>query len=349
MDQQVQVLPYVPTPLEQLTPHLAQFGANIGEGLARRQAKKEYEKFYESKSTQNQNGSTKFNSSAAINPLDISKEYEVNAEYKGKDYANALMKSRIEEQKLQQKQANAIELKNLDRQSAIVQKIQTDAVGKRESINRQRLDYKVARQAAKEGNVGGFDINWVANQLGPWAEPLKNKSGIQLETAMKNVLLDTLSQVKGRPNQWIEQRIQSATPSIGKNPAANDAIFDFSEAKLDLDEKILDAKDDIIQLYESKGLPIPSNIDKLANESIKDYAIQREADLAYDLRSDYEKYEGIKSLKPVPNGTPLTFEKRDYLIQKSGGDKKKALELARKLGYTIPNEQTALRAQQRGQ
>ena len=42
----VQVLPYVQSPLEQLTPHLAQFGANIGEGLARRAVSKQDEAAY---------------------------------------------------------------------------------------------------------------------------------------------------------------------------------------------------------------------------------------------------------------------------------------------------------------
>jgi len=390
MAQQVQVLPYVPSPLEQLSPYIAHAAGALATGLAKRRATTEADKYLEqyyaknnsSASPENINESiSDSNQPAALNlaangqsrsqtqpPVESSNPFIIRnqsgapvlderalmvaeskiAAGKGSEVAKRFVDQRRDEFNAEHKQylkdQSSMKLKNIERQSNVVQKIQEDSLGKRESIHRQRLDYKIARQAAEEGDVGGFDINWLASNLGPWGEPLKNKSGVQLQSAMKDVLVSNLSKIKGRPNVWIEQQIGSAIPSLGKKAESNEALFDIANANLDIEEKLLDARDNIIQRYESKGIPIPSNIDQLAHESIRDYEEQRTDDLSYDLRVAYEKANGVKSLKPVARGTPLTLEKKDYLLEKFGNDKLKALNYAKKLGYTIPNEATRLRA-----
>ena len=91
----VQVLPYVPSPLEQLTPHLAQFGANIGEGLARRAVNKQDQAAFKEFET----ADTDIAKFSALSKLSTERLKAVTPLY------SSFMKTQAKSQELAQKQA----------------------------------------------------------------------------------------------------------------------------------------------------------------------------------------------------------------------------------------------------
>lgn len=222
----------------------------------------------------------------------------------------------------------------------------------KEAIRKQQGHLSRGLAAVRTGEVGGVDTNYFANLIGPVGEPFKNLSGVQLDSAMKNFLIEDVAKITGQKNQWIEQRINSAIAGIGKTNEANETLLTISKNQLDIDEKLLDIKDELIQKYESQGIAPPSNIEKLASDILKPYAQEQEDRLAYDLRTIYEKSKGVdylKNLVKVPPGTPLTLEKRDALLKKYNGDRNKVIEVAEKLGYKIPSSKVVLRQNQNQQ
>jgi hypothetical protein len=367
----VAVLPYVPSFGEKLTDVLAQSAGHIGEGLQKRSAQNLWKQLTtpQQLTGQSQNavpgmpgqtGQLPSPQQSPISPLQqiLTKEGGPNlndiamftqaAQGVGID-PKVVSDYFLGERKLASKEASDIRKMNLARQSDTIKKQQEANVGRRESIRKERQDLNLGLNAVQEGNVGGFDINYLANLLGPAGEPLKSVKGVQLESAMKNVLFDTINKISGRPNQWIEQQVQKATAGIGKKEEANEVLIKTALAKLDIDEKVLDAKEALINQYEQAGITPPSNIDKLSEDIAKPYAEHRQDKLAYDTRVLYEKSLGpksLKSLEKVPQGTMFTLERRDQWLKMMDNDREKVLKTAHKLGYTIPTANLIMTEQQ---
>lgn len=355
----IQVLPYVPTFLEQLQPQLNQLGESIGQGIEQRAAMKGLNALLTPQQAPSSGTAvsglqntqpTAANTMANLSPIQMVQAYKLAEKAtKSPQAAKVLTDSMLQQQKLNQKEQAQIRQEQRAIQNQTVQKSLETGIGQREAIRKQRFDLNSALSAVQQGQVGGFDRNYWANLLGEKGEPLKNASGVQLQAASKNLLVDSLSKLTGRPNQWIDQQIFSASPGIGKSAEANETIIATSLAKLDIDEKILDAKDELVKFYSSQGIQIPANIDQLAEKTVQPYAQHVQDKLAYDLRVLFEREKGnryLNSLEKVPQGTPLTLEKRDALIKKYNGDKAKARETAEKMGYTIPNPAIFQKAEQ---
>jgi len=99
--------------------------------------------------------------------------------------------------------------------------------------------------------------------------------------------------------------------------------------------------------YEKDLGYIPGKIGREVENRIKPYAAQRQEELAYDLRRIYESEQGpgkLSEVKKVPNGTPLTIEMAQLLLEKSGDDEAKAEKLAKQMGFTIPDQSIYQRA-----
>ncbi len=348
----VQVLPYVPGFGEQLAQALTTAAGNVAEGFSQRKARMDLEKLLNPQGQQVQAGTPmeKVNNTAGnplqpnsqISPLKLMSIGSLAEKAYGKNQADILTKSLLEQQKQSEKEAQEIRAENRKRQGEFFSKEQANTIGKRDAIRRERNDLKLGLQAVQEGNVGGFDVNYLASLFGAKGEPLKTAKGVQLESAMKNLLIDSIQKLQGRPNQWVETQIKSATAGIGKSLEANETLIEMGLANLDIEEKMLDVRDELVSYYEKNGIIPPSNLDKTVHEILKPYAEQRFDKLSYDLRVLYEREQGPRSLislQKVKQGTPLTRERAQALAKKYGSQEE-AIKKAKQLGYSIPSKET---------
>lgn len=358
----VQVLPYVPGFGEKLAGVLGNAAGKIGEGYIQGKAEErlqsKLDKFrqkpnpYPETSALDEMGNIANESAQSKSLADISFDemYDiVNDASKtagGKEKADLIGKTLMQGKDLATKEriaatkeANKDKARIADRASRLTEGAIKENKTKRDALNKEDFDLKLGLQAVETGDVGGFDVNWFADSLGPIGQPLKNLAGIQLESAMKGVLIDTIQATAGRPNQWIEQQIKSATAGIGKSTEANKALIQAGLAKNQLQKALIDTEDELLASYEAKGLPPPANLSKIVHELVKPYAEQVQDKLAYDLRVQYEKSKGdafLKDIHKVPQGTPLTREKRDALLKIYKNDVETTIVNAKKLGYVIP-------------
>ena len=201
----------------------------------------------------------------------------------------------------------------------------------RKLLQAQRLNIKLIKEAAPEATTQDY----LADLLN--YEPLRTAKGSQLKTAAKDLLLKNIQAIGRQPNQWIEQQIDSAMAKLGKSPEANLTIGTIQEAMLDMDDersKNINALAD--QDRENFGYEKGSTLLKRAEEKSAPFYVQREKQLAYDLRRLYEKEDPkrIESLEKVRTGTPLTLERAQWLDSKFGD---LAEQVALDLGYTIPD------------
>lgn len=349
---QIQILPAQPTFGSRLLQSLSETGEQFAKSIQQKRAKSALDKILNPQPSQPASGQANQPTASAateISPMAATQVYDLAEKAYGPEAAKVMANSFIQQQKANQKEQAEIRKEQRAQYQGLRTKEMEKDIGRREALRKERADLQHGYNAVLQGDVGGFDINWLADRFGPAGEPLKTQHGVQLESAMKNLLVDTLQKTSGRPNQWIEQQIKSATPSIGKRKEANETLFKTALANNEIEERLLDTKDELIARYEQQGIPIPSNMDKIAHDLVQPYAQQTEEKLAYDLRVIYERSQGkefLNNLKSVPPGTPLTIEKRDALMKKFGNDKQKVLDTARKLGYTIPKKNIIIREQQ---
>lgn len=212
------------------------------------------------------------------------------------------------------------------------------------TFNARKSNLNLAETAINEGNLGGFDSDYLAEIFN--YEPLRSKSGAQLKSAVKDNFIKTISSVGSRPNQWVEQQVDSAMIKLGKSKEANLAINEIAKAQLDIEEQRLKNIYEISDKYEKDFGFVPGKIGRLADEATKSYTDLRQEQLAYSLRELYEKEQGpnqMARLKKVTQGTPLTKEMAKVLLEKTKDDKEKAIKLAEQLGYTLPSPEIYLR------
>jgi len=351
------ILPAAPSFGGQLAQALGQAGTSVAQGLMQRRAMTSLQNLLTPQTTTNgQVGQAPIQqmmgggSSGGPSLGNVLAVQQIAEQALGKEGGTTAMNYLLNQQKEQIKQQNAINLENIKRQSAISQKETETNLGQRDIRRKQRQEYGLALNAVEEGDVGGFDINWLAKILpGDVGAPLMTAKGVQLESAMKNALIDTLQKVTGQKNMWIEQQVRSATASIGKTKEANKTLIKSAMANLDIEDKLADTRDTLRSEYERAGVTPPSNLDQMVHDIVKPYANKVNEKLSYDLRRIYEEEKGpssLNSLQKVPKGTPLTIERRDAWMKKFNGDKEKVRKMALKLGYTIPNPKNILETPQ---
>lgn len=339
----VQILPYVPTPLEQLTPYITDAAGKIGSGIKQRSALKGLQSLLNPQATDpGQPGTPQAQQAKGpFNPIDIAQIANMAETAYGKGGGEALTTSLLQQQKSQEKEAAEIRKETRAAQTAISQKKQEQDIGKRTIINDQRRNLKLALNSVQSGDVGAFGINSFADMFGEAGKRFKGAKAVQFDTATKGLLFDNINKVSAKgTNLWLEKVAKTALPELGKSEAANETLITIGLANLDLEEKQLDLQDELSQKYIQAGLPVPANIEKLTNDLLKPYAEQVENKMAYDTRRIYEREKGpnfLRSLEKVPKGTPLTREKRDALVKIYRGDKEKAWQKAQELGYVLPD------------
>lgn len=196
----------------------------------------------------------------------------------------------------------------------------------------------MAEAAVMSGKVGPWSGNNLAKITG--IDAFQDASGASLNLAIKQNLLGTLSQVSARAtNKWLEQVALNAFAGVGKPEEANQTILEALKTEHELSEAEIAVRDQVLaQDVTESGAEQPylqQRVNKIL-DPIQKEILQKGS---YKTRVIYEKAEGYDHLlhnwnKPVPKGTPLTPQMGIILLQKTG-DKEKAGEYAKQLGYSI--------------
>lgn len=206
----------------------------------------------------------------------------------------------------------------------------------RDSLVPEEQALNLFRQALK-GDVGPFSVN----DLSKYFPQLLNKEGAALKAAQKEILLGGITGLKGRPNQWIEQRISEQAPSAGLKREANQTLYQALEATSDKKKAWLNNYNKLSEKYEDELGYLPKRFEDEVNRATESDINKIDDKLAYRLREIDEEGksdEQLGKLKKVTSGTPLTIRMANVLMKRFGNEEE-AMRKAIQLGYTLPNEQ----------
>lgn len=208
-----------------------------------------------------------------------------------------------------------------------------------ENVDKQRsmMPVKDAALASMEdavvnGDQGFFSYDKLAD-LG--LEMFRTAKGGQFKTAAKTFFVSNVGKFGGRPNMFIEQKIEEMLPKVGRSREANLASLELMKFENDVDKKHIETVDKLEELYMDKEGKLPSSFPKKVDELMKTYVEERQNQLALRLKElDREEKEGQKmGRKMVPKGTKLTIPDIDKYLDMAEGDADKALVMATEDGY----------------
>jgi hypothetical protein len=251
------------------------------------------------------------------------------------DMREAAIKKDTDKQKLQDKRFNE------DRkfQASFGKDLHKETDQLREDLVKKRFALDNARSAIESGETGPLSSSNLAKIFGrPELETLK---GAQLNFAAKELLFSSLGRVSAKgQNMYMEKRISSLAPEVGKKRESNLAYEEGLEAEADLDQAYLDEYDRLALDDKNRyGFVNYEDLKKRATSSAAPRQKQIMKRAAFRVRRLEEEEMGATKLKKevgknVEKGTPLTDYMMGLYAQKYG--KSQGLEVARKNGYYIP-------------
>lgn len=210
----------------------------------------------------------------------------------------------------------------------------------RMSLPKKEFAARLARDAILSDEVGAFSWNNLSEIFG--RKEFLSAKGAQLVAASKENLFSNISKVSAKAqNQWLEQRMASQFPEIGKSKEANLTMDAILQGEIDMDKAYVDAftrlQNEDLQKYGYERKDIDARAEKEV-EPIYQKIMDR---TSYLTRQQYEAEKGVKFIednimKKVPRGTMFTPMTAKIMAKQYNGDFKKAVENAKKLGYTIP-------------
>jgi len=197
------------------------------------------------------------------------------------------------------------------------------------------------RRDISSGNTEGL-IPFLVDKLG--LEAYRNPESARFKSASKERFVEslhTLGSAGARPNQFIEQQLVAAQPTLGRSEEANQSVLDLEEFINDLKEKRAQIELELAEKdYEKFGYP-KNDIGRRADKLMKDYAEERQDKMAYDIRSRHENKMSDSDLVNdivfgnIPEDTPITERTANILLIKNNHDKAKARTEAKRLGFRI--------------
>ncbi len=200
------------------------------------------------------------------------------------------------------------------------------------------------RRDISSGNTEGI-IPYLVDELG--LEFARTPEASRFKSASKNRFIENLESLGGagaRPNQFIEQQLVAAQPTIGRNAESNNTVLDMEEFIEDM--KLQRAKLEL-QLAEEdreKYGFAKNDIAQRAEKQMKDYTEKRQDEMAYSIRNRHEERLSDSDLlkemvmENISPDTPLTLRMARLLMIKNHDDERKAQAEAKRLGFKIPKE-----------
>jgi hypothetical protein len=235
-------------------------------------------------------------------------------------WAEGILKKRDQEESQQFKR----EERNFKRNEKFfeeIDKAQKDALSMDLSLNQMHA-------ALDKGDFESFR-NKVGDLLG--VEAIKTSSAQTVNSAMKTFLMSNLSQITGRPNQFIEQQLTKAAINPQYTKEANEAILEGLDIAQDLRKKKIEFARELENFFTSDGGEVPRNFTQLVYDKLNDYAEPRLK--AYE--ESLTQLLGIedKERKKVSPGTPITEAAALKYLELANDDLEKARKMAREDGY----------------
>ena len=212
-----------------------------------------------------------------------------------------------------------------------------------ENLAKVDLSIKMAEDAIESGDVGALSPSNIGERLG--IHEFQTLAGAQLAGAGKENLFGNLSKVAAKgQNVYVEQRISSFFPEVGKSREANLEFLVFKKAEKET-----------LQNYSKQ-------YERIEQEDMKEYGFVRnnisarawnaaEADnnivldrASYRSRVLYEQEKGREwvdknATKQVKNKTPLTPYALDAIMRTKKLDLEGAQKEALRLGYKLPSKE----------
>lgn len=113
--------------------------------------------------------------------------------------------------------------------------------GLRKSLPQLEADLGSIYDALYNGNQSFFSFNNLAEMGG--GDLWRDAAGGQFKSGIKNFLVNTVQNLGGRPNQWIEQQMYNAFPKVGQTRSANLMAAETMRFKNVIDKKSVEVFD----------------------------------------------------------------------------------------------------------
>ena len=184
----------------------------------------------------------------------------------------------------------------------------------------------VAKNSISTGNTGLLSPDNLADLT--HIEAFRTAKGEALRSVAKEYIFSEVKGLGSNNNQMLDKQILSIIPNVGKTQEANLAWTEIQMFIEELKKNHLD----------KNNYPKQSLIDDV-NKHVREYANKIQENTAYKIQEIEENnadLEQLTNLSHVDN-VYLTEKRRDALIQMAKGDKEKAIKVALKLGYKIPD------------
>lgn len=137
------------------------------------------------------------------------------------------------------------------------------------SNRKRQLALNQIGAALQTGNFESF-----RNRIGQFTglDFLKDASAQTVNTASKEFLVGSLSEITGRPNMFLEQAISKAMVNPLYQKEANQIIYEGFQLLQSLGEKEHKIADDLEEFYTQDGGEIPRNFQKLVQQEVDKFA-----------------------------------------------------------------------------
>jgi hypothetical protein len=157
-------------------------------------------------------------------------------------------------------------------------------------LSQMRKNIPIQEQAVEDIMNASPDVGWrdyLADRYN--FEPLRTSEGVKLKTAIKDFFLSDLSRAGTRPNQWIEQQLAGALPSIGRSAEANQITAAGLQFKVDLAKRRQELIDELTDDYGYSQI----DLDKTASKMMKSYVGERQKLLERQIRDIKNKKDSL--------------------------------------------------------
>jgi len=190
------------------------------------------------------------------------------------------------------------------------------------------------------GDTSGF-FPYMVDRLG--LESFRNPASARFSSDVKNMFIGSINDIPGaRPNIFLERKLSSAQPEIGRSVEANLTVMEIGNLAEDIKDeqarKELEiAKEDIDKLGYARD-----DISIRAREAMGDYVNRRQEEAAMNIQKIHEDTLDDASLinelmgGKVTPGTYVTPRMMKILYLKNSKDMGKAIEDVKKYGLKLP-------------